>query len=233
MKLLFSILLSIITINCAGQTRTVTVRSQNDGDTAAWFQNKLLFEDQLELERMITTTHLWHIRLSTNKQVIEIWEDIEHNKMGKVTSWTREYSSELGFSKGDIYTENVFLNVAVVKQLMDLADSCKIVMIPDRTQIENWYIGFDGITYEIEYATIKTYNYRSYWTPSAQTDVQEAIVIQRFVDRFVSISVASKLWRDFQTRIPFSSYANNGPMITVKAQIPAGKIRKTKKRKKN
>ena len=215
-----------------GQNRQLHIKTYEDGDTSLWYKWRIELCAQIELDSIQNSENNWHFRLWTNKQAIDVWEDIDGRTFGKVTSWTKEYTPNDEEPTNRIFYENKLLDSDKTNRLITLIDSTQIKNIPDEDSIESWGQGFDGITYIIETADSNEYFFKTYWTPTAQDSLKEAIVVQNFVERCLEITDSKEIWSDFVSRIPFECYINGGPMVTCKILTKRDR-RKYKKERKN
>jgi hypothetical protein len=104
--------------------------------------------------------------------------------------------------------------------------------IPTEDSIKGWERGFDGITYKIEYSTKHYYSFKTYWTPTAQDSLKEAIQVQSFIDSAFLLSNANETWRVFEKSIPFECYMNDGPSVACKILTSAEREEYIKEKKK-
>ena len=231
MKQIILILTLFSSIVAFGQNRELHIKTYADGDTSLWYKWRNELCSQIELDSVQNSENNWHFRLWTNKQAIDIWEDVDGRTFSKVISWTKEYTPNDEEPTNRIFYENKLLDSAKTNKLIKLIDFTQIKNIPGVDSIESWGQGFDGITYIIETADSNEYFFKTYWTPTAQDSLKEAIVVQNFVDRCLEITDSKEIWSDFASRIPFQCYINGGPMITCK--ILTKRERRTYKKERN
>lgn len=232
MKQIILMLTMFSSIVVLGQNREIHIKTYEDGDTSLWYKWRIELCDQIKLDSVQNSENNWHFRLWTNKQAIDIWEDVDGRTFSKLTSWSKEHTPYDEVPTNRIFYENILLDSAKTNKLIKLIDSTHIKNIPDEDSIESWEQGFDGITYIIETADSNEYFFKTYWTPTAQGSLKEAIVVQDFVDRCLEITDSKELWSDFASRIQFECYINGGPMIACKI-LTKRERRKYKKERKN
>ena len=232
MRQILFILTLISPIVVLGQNRELHIKTYEDGDTSLWYKWRIELCAQIELDSIQNSENNWHFRLWTNRQAIDIWEDVNGEQFGKVTSWTKEYTPNDEEPTNRIFYEIKILDSVQTNKLISLIDSTRIKNIPDEDSIENWGQGFDGITYIFETTDSNEYFFKTYWTPTAQDALKEAIVVQNFVDGCLEITDSKEIWSDFASRIPFECYVNGGPMITCRG-LSKKERRKLKKERKN
>lgn len=216
MKIKLAILLLFFSVNSFSQNRELHIETYENVDSPYWYNWKKEFYEKIELDLIHKTTHLWHFRFWTNKQAIEIWKNAENKIEGKITNWAeehKEYDSKNHETSNKIIYQVIVLESKTIADIISLIKSSQIKQIPDQGFIENWRQGFDGITYTIETANTTDYYFKTYWTPTAQDSLQEAIIIQDFVEKILDTTNASSLWKEFDMKIPFECYIYGGPMI--------------------
>lgn len=207
-----------------GQKQVIEINAYTNSDTSYWFE----MCSRLELEKIQISKNNWNVRLWTNSQAIDIWEDTTGKTFGKVTTWTTEYTVKDEAPTNRILYQSRLLETDKTKKLISLIDSTDIKNIPDGNFIENWIQGSDGITYKIETSNKKDYFFKTYWTPNAQGTLKEALAVQKFVDSCYEISESGKIWNDFTTRIPFEYYTM-GERTVFTNKMSKNKRRKLKK----
>lgn len=210
---IFTLFSSVIVV---GQNRELHINTYEDGDTSLWYKWRIELCAQIELDSIQNSENNWHFRLWTNKQAIDLWEDINGETFGKITSWTEEHTPNHEEPTNRIFYEIKLLDSNKTTELISLVDSTKIKNIPDENSIENWRQGLDGITYIVETSSTKDYFFKTYWTPKAQDFSKEALVVQKFVDRCLTIIESKQVWSDFASKIPFECYINGGPMVACR-----------------
>ena len=232
MKQILFILALFSSIIVHGQNRELHIKTYAEGDTSLWYKWRIELCAQIELDSIQNSENNWHFRLWTNRQSIDIWEDANGERFGKLTSWTKEHVPNDEEPINRLFYENKLLDSGKTNRLISLIDSTRIKNIPDEDSIENWGQGFDGITYIIETVNTRDYHFKTYWTPTAQDSLTEAMIVQNFIDRCLTISESQEIWSDFASRIPFECYINGGPMVACKI-LTKKERRKYKKERKN
>lgn len=228
MKQLFYILALFCSTMSFGQNRELHIKTSEDGDTSLWYKWRISLCNQIELDSIQNSKNTRHVRLWTNRQAIDVWENSSGIKFGKVTSWTYEINRSDRESPSRIFYEKTALDSIQVDKIFALIDSTNINNIPHEDSILGWSQGLDGITYIIECVSPTAYHFKTYWTPKAQGSLHEALIVQNVMDRSLEMSSADEIWNDFVFRIPFDCYINGGPLITCKI-IPKRKKRELKK----
>lgn len=232
MKQIILILTLFSSIVVFGQNREIHIKTYEDGGTSLLYKWRMELCDQIEIDSVQNSENNWHFRLWTNIQAIDIWEDVDGRTLSKVTSWTKELTPNDEEPTNRIFYENKLLDSAKTNKLIKLIESTQIKNIPDEDSIESWGQGFHGITYIIETADSNEYFFKTYWTPTAQDSLKEAIVVQDFVDSCLGITDSKEIWSDFASRIPFECYVYGEARIACKV-LTKKERRKHKKERKN
>jgi len=229
MKHLLFILLLLSSILVFGQNKKHHKNTDKNVDSVEWYNYGAEVESQIGLESNQNTKNKWLFRLRTENQVIDVWKNKQDKLFGKITSWVKEYipyDDEKPTNR--VYYEFKLLDSVKVHQLVSLIDSTRIKNVPDGGSIKNWKTGYDGIYYKIERSNTKDYSLKTYWEPSIQYHLKEAIIVQKFIDRWLEITDAKQIWSDFTKKIPYEFYINYGPWITSR-KLTKKERRKLKK----
>ena len=206
-------ILILITLNSIGQERSFNVKMYPDGDTTLWYKLKSELVEQIELENLYDTNNKWHFRIWTDEQVFEIWKDSLNRYNGRITSWTKDYPPNKKRSESSVYYEYAALDSNQINSLLGLLDSMGIKEMPVQDSIIGWSTGCDGSIYTIETSNKTDYYFKTYWTPSAQDSIKEALSLIEFIDSVEIITYADSIWNSFKTRIPFACYNNDTILI--------------------
>jgi len=214
MKSAVIVVCSLISLNCSAQDI-----KKLSGDTTFWNSIECKKSSELKLPLLTLSQDYFHFRFWTDEQVIDIWTVDGKIYKGIITSYTRSYI-EPGLKNKLKRTPKTFfkqdtLDAVLAKNAFELTKH--IASIPSEKDIRGWQQGFDGIEYIIETSTPTTYNFRTYWTPSAQKDsLIEAKKILTFVnDLSLLLNLPNKFHNFFATLKP-GAYNYDGPMVTIK-----------------
>ena len=99
---------------------------------------------------------------------------------------------------------------SIANEVDSLIQASNIKTIPDQSSIVEWKTGLDGVTYMIEHADDSAYYFKSYWTPSSQQTVNEAVVVQKFINHLRTLVGAAKYQEYFRSTVPFQCWQNDG-----------------------
>jgi hypothetical protein len=191
---------------------------------------------QFELDSLQNSENKWHFRLSMNNYAIDVWQDEAGQYFGAETIWVYEYIRYNDEEETNrIYFEKIEMDSTQVEKILSSIDSTQIKNIPDQNLIEGWVQAFDGTTFVIETLISHVYQYKTYWTPSAQDSLPEAIAVLLFVNRSLEIIEAHDNWIEFASRIPYECYSTSiGAVTSVSCNILTKKeSRKFKKERKS
>ncbi|NMH26548.1 hypothetical protein [Flavobacterium silvaticum] len=117
-------------------------------------------------------------------------------------------------SSRKVFKQRINLDSRDINSIFEIIDSTEINSIPSDKFISNWYHGFDGVTYILEYESKNIHSFKKYWAPSAQNFLSEAIQIQNFIDKVNSIIEIQKLRNIFDRSIPFQNWTCNGIIVS-------------------
>ena len=216
MKTLKTIGALLICCSSFGQGKSSYNTYESDGDSTFWFKYQTTITRKLSLPLLDTTTRVEYFRIWTDKQAIDLWFDENENFAGTLTTWTDEYAPYNEEPTNRTFTKAKKLTLDTALLLGKLISSSGISYLPTGDSIKGWQNGYDGITYVVEHATKNNYSFKTYWTPKAQDSLQEAKLVQSFIDTALSLSNAQIVWKEFSKEIPFESYYNGGPGVTVR-----------------
>src|SRR5690606_31482374 len=73
----------------------------------------------------------------------------------------------------------------------------------------------DWITYIIEHADKDVYWYKNYWTPSAQRNLREALLLEDFVNGFSDTLALYEAYNKFKEMLPRNGCYNDGGMGVI------------------
>ncbi len=138
-------------------------------------------------------------------------ENIDNTFSGQLTTWVTERTPANEKPTDRIQILKRQLHNDTVKLIHDLIEKSQILKLPTDDSIKGWKQGFDGITYITEFASKSSYDFKTYWTPKAQdSTLQEAKLVQSFVDTLFQSCNANSVWKEFQKTIPFECYTYGG-----------------------
>lgn len=206
MKLIFYLIILLLSISALGQKRTLHIKAQNDSSDVVWQENRTGLYSIIGLQKIQQTANQWHFRLGTDILAIDLWKDSCGHFAGELTVWAEECHHGHNIKNYRIRYVNLGLDSMQVKKLISLITEKQIEKTPDEDSIKGWKQGHDGTCYYIESANKADYYFKTYWTPTAQDSEQEAMRVQDFVDKSLKITDAEKIWKEFITKVPFECF---------------------------
>lgn len=202
---LILILLSFQT--ALSQTKTIK------GDTAYWFKRNKIFQRALNLKDFKKSTGEFNFRISYYGQVIEIEKD-SFSINGYITNYTYHTKKANG-NKTDTLFNKIILSSEKAKNAYNIIINSGILKLPSDNKIKNWKQGMDGITYIVEHSDKKDYWLKSYWTPSAQDSIPEALIMLNFIKKLSDSLNLEEMYTSFKDGLPKQGCYNSGGMTTM------------------
>lgn len=211
-----SIILLLICCSLNGQKKNFYNVISPSGDTSYWYKHHTKELKKLSLPSLDTVLNIEYFRVWTDKQVIEIWKNIDGTIAGKLTSWTDEYPPSNEKPTNRTFHNSDILNSDTAQLVRQLIFSSNILNTPSEDSIKEWKQGFDGVIYFFESVYNHRYSFKTYWSPKSQESVKEAILVQKFIDDIFTLTKALVIWKEFSKVIPFECYINGGPSVACK-----------------
>ena len=184
-----------------------------EGDTAYWFNRNKEFQRTLDLKDLQKSTNEFNFRFRNHGQVIAITKD-SSSISGNITNYIY-HTKKPNRVKTETLSNKISLSPEQAKNIYEIIQNSKILSFPSDNKIENWKKGMDGITYVIEHSDKKTYWLKSYWTPSAQNSIPEALIILNFTEKLSEALNLQETYKTFKNHLPKSGCYNSGGLGTV------------------
>jgi len=204
---LMSILFLLSCQTALSQTKKI------EGDTAYWFNRNKEFQRTLDLKDLQKSTNEFNFRFRNHGQVIAITKD-SSSISGNITNYIY-HTKKPNRVKTETLSNKISLSPEQAKNIYEIIQNSKILNLPSDNKIENWKKGMDGITYVIEHSDKKTYWLKSYWTPSAQNSIPEALIIVNFTEKLSEALNLQETYKTFKNHLPKSGCYNSGGLGTV------------------
>lgn len=204
----FVSLILILNIQAEAQPRLAYIPKDAHRDTTWWYAYQQQLCKKLHLTDVIHDSCRNHFRLWTDTRIVDVCRE-RCRTTSTLIRWTEEVVPHNEAPTGRIYKQVISAESAGLRIDTLIKDS-RIEAIPDQSLIKGWQQGLDGTEYLIEYTTDSTYYFKTYWTPTAQENVKEALVVQHFVDSMLSIVESPQESRQFTASIPFECWTNGG-----------------------
>jgi hypothetical protein len=188
---------------------------------------------RIDLKEVYGSNDNDHLRiwygLPTISFIVDLYKMQDSTSKGMITIYTKEVVAEANeLPTNRIYSNQVSLSKAQSDSLSRLIHDTQILSLPTDSLIKGWQQGFDGVTYCLEYINKGAYSFKSYWTPTAQEKLKEAIIVQSFIDTVAEIVHINSLMKEFKGNIPFESYNTGGPSTAIRV-LTTGQRRKYKR----
>jgi hypothetical protein len=230
MKLNLTIIGLIFSASLFCQNRTMTIKNNIESDSSLWYKWQTEKTETFDLIRIENSPYIYHFRLTTHQQIIEIWQNDKVEIHGQITTWTKEHSPKDEIQTNRYFFEKKEIDSLTARRVLKIKDSLNINEIPDESLISEWKQGFDGIVYVFESANKTEYNLKTYWTPNIQDSLVEACKIQEFVDLTLNTLNSQEIIKDFNARIPYECSTNGG---TIRCLILTKKDKRKFKKERN
>ncbi|TSJ38901.1 hypothetical protein FO440_20595 [Mucilaginibacter corticis] len=183
------------------------------GDTLNWFKTNKIFQRNLKLKDFEKSTDEFDFRFSYYGQVIEITKD-GSDINSYVTNYTYHNKRANGY-KTDTLSNKVILSPEKAKSVYNIITNSGILKLPSDNKIKNWQQGADGITYIVEYADKKNYSLKTYWEPSDQDSIPEALIMLSFIKKISEAFNLDEMYTSFKNGLPRNGCYNSGGMSTT------------------
>lgn len=209
------VLLLIFTSPCFGQSK-----KEISGDTTFWFGQQKDDSSKFGLSNLMTSQYPFHFRFCTAGHIIDIWTADGKVYKGNLLIYTFGYKEQKdggGYTPftGPLYDTIAPLDSNSARRAYGLIKSVSI--IPSQNAIKGWQNGDDGVEYILQSSTPSTFNFRSYWTPSAQdSTLIEAKMIEKFVSDLDSVTSFKSTYREFRAALKPGQYEDGSGMIMIK-----------------
>lgn len=184
-----------------------------DGDTVYWFKSNRGFQKKLDLKNFEKSNDEFNFRFRNNGQVIEITKD-SSSINGHITNYIY-HTKKANRDKIDTLFSKITLSPEQAKNVYNIILNSGILNLPSDNKIEDWKKGADGITYILEHSDKKTYWLKSYWTPTSQGSIPEALIILNFIKNLSDKLNLKETYTTFKNDLPKNGCYNSGGMGTA------------------
>ncbi|MDP1817386.1 MAG: hypothetical protein Q8K92_23210 [Leadbetterella sp.] len=202
-----------------GQTKNMSIPTNENGEISFWFKYQQDNFQKANLENLQTNFDSLHFRLSTQHQAIDIWTNDNEVFYGSLTSFTTEYDQEKHKKdnpKPDkFYSMKSSIDPLTAKKIYELINKQSIFNIPSGEKINGWNLGSDGEEFIIEHSTKTNYSFKEYWTPSFHRNkLKEAMVIDNLTKEISIILQMGQSFKKFIDSLPYGCY-HSGSMVII------------------
>jgi len=232
-----TLLIIIFTIQAFAQGKNIDIPVNQRGDTTFLYKWNQDLAKELGLANVANSQSDFYFRMWYHGQVLSHVIDIRSTNdstyKAMMTLYTKEFIDNTKKEPTErIYSKKVELNSVVGARAHELIVSQKINSIPSEDLISGWSRGLDGDTYTIEFADKNKYSFKSYWTPTVQDSLKEAIRLIGFIKDLNRIVEMEQRLSAFPSEIPFECYNTGGPATACKV-LPRKQHQKLKKEREN
>jgi hypothetical protein len=199
-----------ISLNSFGQ-----IKRQENNPLPFWYEynNKLVKKlglADLQHSNPSNYCRIWYDDLIIS-YALDIFKDKDSINQGFVTIYTQEMVDEQKeLPTHRVYNNKIQLSESQADSIYQLIKNTGVAQFPTDSLIKGWEYGLDGTAYNFEWVNNYNHTYRSYWEPKAQENVNEAIIIQHFIDVMEKIIHIKQLEQEFAKKIPFENYGTSG-----------------------
>lgn len=181
------------------------------GDTTFWYKINIESQKTFHLKDFEKSTDEFNFRFRNQGQIVEISKDSTAFS-GTVTNFIY-HTKNTNTNKPDTLSNTVVLSAKQAEHIYTIVQNSTILTLPSEKNIKKWLKGLDGITYIIEYADPKNYWLKSYWTPSAQKSLPEAVIVLNLVQHLSDTLKLKQLYDSFKSTLPKKGCYNSGGIV--------------------
>lgn len=182
--------------------------------TSYWYKWTKEDEQRVGLKPLEKSSHPAHFRITSAGLALEIWRT-NTSVEGSLVRWVWDADKTMQ-STERIYRQEYALGANQAAAINQLVENSGILQLPSDENIKGWQKGCDGIELIIQCSNNRSYWLKNYWTPSAQSNLAEAVLIQSFYDKALEIANAGVVQKAFEVGIPFPCYTSNNASITCR-----------------
>ena len=199
-----------------GQSPTSPLPKEQFSDTTSfWYKWAREREKQIDIQPIQASTHPFHFRLSgTGGMILDVWQQ-DNQFQGSLTMWVKQVDDALGKLER-IYSQQYKLSPSQAATIGQLIKKSGIIELPSEEHIQGWEQGLDGVEIVVQYIDNTIYRLKNYWTPSAQKELAEALLVQQFDTKAFELANTKLVRTNFQSGIPFQCYTADGSTATCK-----------------
>jgi len=180
------------------------------GDTTYWYKNNAELHKTLDLKDFEKSTDEFNFRFRNHGQVIEISKD-SSNYSGKIINYIF-HTKRSNKNEFKILSNKIDLSSKQTKEIYNIIKNSKIIDLPTDEKTENWKQGTDGITYLFEYSDKKKYWLKTYWTPTSQDSISEAVIILDLITDSLNLQ---ETYLSFKNTLPKKGCYNSGGIVNM------------------
>ena len=202
-NLLIILFLTLITVKVESQTMAII------GDTTLYNRYTIPLLEETKSPNFLDSKNDFNFRLEYYGQIIDI-----SKKDNQIIGTLTNYIYKLGKKRKTISAKSS-LNNSLALQTYQLIYDSEVLDLKTDKEIKDWKQGADGITYIIEHSDKNNYWYKTYWTPSIQDSIPEAITINNFIANISNILDLRENYKRFRDQIPHNGCYGNGSLAII------------------
>lgn len=194
------------------------------GDTTYWYDYQKQITNKFTLDNLSKSLYPFSFRISSLNTIIDIWTEDGTKFLGRQTFFTS--TSDENPEEIKYLSKKVTIREDTAQLINQLIEDYGLQNLPVQDSIKDWGNGFDGTIYLIEFATTKSYSFKSYWTPKAFPSIPEAVTLANFVSKIEDLLMQKQTFDSFINSLPTNKsyrYGNSWTVIRMNS--------KTKKKK--
>ncbi|GAA4382823.1 hypothetical protein GCM10023186_23480 [Hymenobacter koreensis] len=200
--------------------KIINVEIEKDRKENFWRSYVLDLEKKIQLRDVAVSPAPFCLRLWLSGQVVDIWQE-KDGLRGSLVNWVKEV-----VPYGEDETNRYFiikeeLDASICEKIHQAYVERQLETLPSEERIAGWKGGFDGVIYILETSRANKYYLKSYWTPKAQGSLEEAAVVQSFVNDVAQVLALPARRHYFSNSIPFASWSNDGSFVTSRINTSA------------
>lgn len=203
MRLLYSLLLTLLMASAFGQSKEFTT----DSDTAFWYGNFQVILSELGIKPISELEADFAFRFYDGRSIVQI-EETDGELTASMNLILRE-CTDLPREENQLYKSHTKLSIKTASDIHYLVKDFMISSIPSDKFIQGWaQNGLDGITYIIEYMEGEEYAFKSFWSPNSEThrELKESRFLRYFLNELYLIEEINESIGKFMAKQPFTSY---------------------------
>lgn len=196
-----------------GQHKTISIpETIKKYDTAYWSNRIKEDSNEAGLPNLIKTNDALYFRYSTDVQSIDIWTEDFKNFHGTFANFTigNTYKRDKKKLPREFYFDVRPIDTLEAKEIYTLFSSLKVFNIPSQDSISGWKQGCDGMGYNIEYSTPHYYSFKSYWSPNAEGNLKEAVIMDTLINKLEKRLKLHQSFYGFIDCLPAGLYGGGG-----------------------
>lgn len=181
-----------------------------EGDTVHWLKHINKLQQKFALKDFEKFADRFSFRFWNNGQIVEITKDSSHYN-GLIVNYIYRTKNSKRHNTDTLHNR-IYLTTEQAKNIYAIIKNSNILKLPSSNSIKNWKQGLDGTTYMIEHADTNSYWLKTYWTPSAQDSLKEALTVLQLEKGFLETLKLREIYSLFKDNLPKKGCYHSGGM---------------------